>query len=132
MVTKCVYFILPRFVYARLHNQCRREEILGHFGEEPTEANRSSPCCDVCDDPRETSDGSSEIKAVLRAISELPQSREKKVSYPHQMFGCICNLSNYYQQCYTYVMHIYLLVHRFLSAFVGQQTKLLPSCTTPQ
>ena len=73
-----------RFVFAHLHMKCRRAVILEYFGE--VKANDPAyPCCDVCESSNTVmmSDCCCEIKAVVQAINDLPNSGEKKVLFTH-------------------------------------------------
>lgn len=59
--------------------KCRRAVLLEYFGEDAIANDPSYSCCDVCASSNTTSDRSNEIKAVIQAVHDLPNSGEKKV-----------------------------------------------------
>ena len=100
-----------RFVLASLHIKCRRTVLLEYFGEEATTNDPSYRCCDVCESSNTTSDQSCEIKAVIQAIHDLPNSGEKKVNKMYmycapctyiRMYICTITLYFMISLCYHY------------------------------
>jgi len=59
--------------------KCRRAIVLEYFGEEVKASDPAYPCCDVCESSKTMSDYRCEMKAVIQAVNDLPNSGEKKV-----------------------------------------------------
>jgi len=51
-----------------------------YFGEEFKANDPAYPCCDVCKSSTTLSDCFYEVKAVIQAVNDLPNSGEKKVN----------------------------------------------------
>lgn len=107
--------VLIRFVYAHLHMKCRRGVLLEYFGEEATVNDPSYPCCDVCESSNTTSDLSCEMKTVIQAVHDLPNSGEKKVN--NMLY------KNYALVCILISLYGVLTLCRLLSGFEVQQTR---------
>ena len=79
--------------------KCRRAVLLEYFGEDAAVHEPSYSCCDVCASSNTTRDQYNEIKAVIQAVHDLPNSGEKKVKrrlytncdlYVHNYIRTVC------------------------------------------
>ena len=87
--------------------KCRRTVLLEYFGEEATVNDISYRCCDVCESSNTTSDQSYEIKAVIQAVNDLPNSGEKKVN---KMLYMYCAQCTYVRIYYYFAFHDFIIL----------------------
>ena len=59
--------------HVHLSSKCRRKTLLERFGEESTEYNSKSPCCDVCENTAEIqkSDHIEDLKILYDAMRAI-------------------------------------------------------------
>ena len=70
--------ILDRFTLVHLHGKCRQSVILEYFDENPENCETSGQSCDICESSPIMVNQLPEMKAVVQAVNELPNSAEKK------------------------------------------------------
>ena len=79
MSPRYCYTIGYRFALAYFHGTCRKKVILEYFYRSMDEES-NSVCCDCCDvNFSNIVDGQKGMKAIAKAVKEIPYIGEKKV-----------------------------------------------------